>query len=750
MSKMNIYATAKNLTQDVINLIDEVDLINRKLNTQQGAILKAKEEIEEKARLAEEARLAGAKRIQEEMQKKKLEEELLEAKKAQEELLKKAKSEPISEPIKEEIKEKPTIKVKEKPKKDIDEVEKQREKKERRGYREELSKERTARRRPPRKTTRKKKSETKEQAPERKKAIVMGEFISVKDLSEKIGISAADIMKKLLELGILVNINQDLEYEMASLISSEFGIQLDQRTVKSYEELLTEEDKEDDLESLVERPPIVTVMGHVDHGKTSLLDAIRNAEVTKQEAGGITQHIGAYTVNLEGRPITFLDTPGHEAFTSMRARGAQATDIAILVVAANDGVMPQTIEAINHAKEAGVPIVVAINKIDIPGANPDRVKQELTEHDLLVEEWGGETIAVPVSALRNEGIDTLLEMLLLVAEMQELKANPDRKAKGIIVEAELDKGRGPVATVLVQKGSLNIGDFVVAGTACGRVRAMMDHNGKRIKKAGPSTAVQVLGMTEVPEAGDVLHSVEDERLARQVSEERKARERELQLSSSSKVSLDDLFSQIQEGEVKDLNLIIKADVQGSVEAVKQSLERLSNDEVRVKTIHGGVGAISESDVMLATASNAIIIGFNVRPSANATDLASKESIDIRLYRVIYSAIEDIEAAMKGMLDPEYKEVIIGHAEVRDTFRVPGAGIVAGCYVTNGKIVRNGDARIIRDGIVIYEGKIESLRRFKDDVREVASGYECGISLENFNDIKEEDIIEVSIQEEIKR
>lgn len=434
----------------------------------------------------------------------------------------------------------------------------------------------------------------------------------------------------------------------------------------------------------------------------------------------------------------------------MRARGAQVTDIAILVVAANDGVMPQTVEAINHAKEAGVPIVVAINKIDVAGANPERVKQELTEHGLLVEEWGGDTIAVPVSALRNEGIDTLLEMVLLVAEMQELKANPNRLAKGTIIEAELDKGRGPVATVLVQKGTLKVGDSIVAGTAYGRVRAMMDHTGKRLKKAGPSTPVQVLGLTEVPEAGDILYCVEDDKLAKQVSEERKEKLRELQIKASSKVSLDDLFSKIKEGEVKDLNLIIKADVQGSAEALKQSLERLSNDEVRVRTIHAGVGAINESDVMLATASNAIIIGFNVRPSPGASDLANKEEIDIRLYRVIYNAIEDIEAAMKGMLEPEYKEVILGHAEVREIFRVPGAGVVAGAYVTDGKILRNADARIVRNGIVIYEGKIASLRRFKDDVREVASGYECGISLLNFNDIKEEDIIEVSIQEEIKR
>ncbi len=554
----------------------------------------------------------------------------------------------------------------------------------------------------------------------------------------------------MMSLGILATINQNLDYDTAAIVASEFGIQLDKKAAKSFEEILIDEDTEDDPSTLVPRPPIVTVMGHVDHGKTSLLDAIRNSRVTAQEAGGITQHIGAYTVDVDGKPITFLDTPGHEAFTSMRARGAQVTDIAILVVAANDGVMPQTVEAINHAKEAGVPIVVAINKIDVTGANPERVKQELTEHDLLVEEWGGDTIAVPVSALHNEGIDTLLEMVLLVAEMQELKANPNRLAKGTIIEAELDKGRGPVATVLVQNGTLKVGDSIVAGIAYGRVRAMMDHTGKRLKAAGPSTPVQVLGLTEVPEAGDILYAVQDDKLAKQVSEERKEKAKEQQIKASSKMSLDDLFSKISEGEVKELNLIIKADVQGSVEAVKQSLERLSNEEVRVRTIHGAVGAISESDVMLATASNAIIIGFNVRPAPSASELAAREGIDIRLYRVIYNAIEDMEAAMKGMLDPEYREVILGHAEVRETFKVPGAGIVAGCYVTDGKILRNADARLVRNGIVIYEGKISSLRRFKDDVREVATGYECGISLENFNDIKEEDIIEVSIQEEIKR
>jgi translation initiation factor IF-2 len=587
--------------------------------------------------------------------------------------------------------------------------------------------------------------------PERKKAITMGDIITVKELSEKIGIQVAEIIKKLLSLGVLATINQELDYDTANLIASEFNIELERKAVKSYEEQLEEADiAEDAEEDLVERPPVVTVMGHVDHGKTSLLDAIRNSHVTDVEAGGITQHIGAYTVNIKGKTITFLDTPGHEAFTSMRARGAQVTDVAILVVAADDGVMPQTVEAINHAKAAKVPIIVAINKMDKPSANPDRVKQELTEHGLVVEEWGGDTIAVPVSALKKEGIDDILEMILLVAEVQDLKANPNRRAKGTIVEAQLDKGRGPVATILVQNGTLRVGDSVVAGTTYGRVRAMMDDKGRRIKQAGPSTPVEVLGLNDVPDAGDIMYAVEDDKLAKQVSEERKANAKAQQVKVTSKTTLDELFSQLKEGEVKDLNLIIKADVQGSVEAVRQSLEKLSNDQVRVRSIHGGVGAITESDVMLATASNAIIIGFNVRPSANSIELAEKEGIDIRTYRVIYNAIEDIEAAMKGMLDPEFKEVVIGHASVRATFKVSGAGTIAGSYVTDGKITRNAEVRVVRDGIVVHEGKIDSLKRFKDDVREVASNYECGIGLENFNDIKEGDVIEAFIQEEIKR
>ncbi len=586
--------------------------------------------------------------------------------------------------------------------------------------------------------------------PERKKAITMGEIITVKELSEKIGIQVAEIIKKLMNLGILATINQELDYETAYLIASEFNIELEKKAVKTFEQQLEEFDTEDSNENLVNRPPVVTVMGHVDHGKTSLLDAIRNSHVTEAEAGGITQHIGAYTVKIRDNIIAFLDTPGHEAFTSMRARGAQVTDIAILVVAADDGIMPQTVEAINHAKAANVPIIVAINKIDKEQANPERVKQELTEHGLVVEEWGGDTIAVPVSALKREGISDLLEMILLVAEMQDLKANPNRLAKGTIIEAQLDKGRGPVATILVQNGTLKVGDSIVAGTAYGRVRAMVDDKGKRIKEATPSTPVEVLGLNDVPEAGDIMYAVEDDKLAKQVSEERIEKEKARQVKVTSRTSLDELFSQLKEGEVKDLNLIIKADVQGSVEAVRQALEKLSNEQVRVRSIHGGVGGITESDVMLASASNAIIIGFNVRPSVNAIELAEKEEIDIRTYRVIYNAIEDIEAAMKGLLDPEYKEVVIGHASVRAIFKVSGIGTIAGSYVTDGKITRNSSVRIIRDGIVIHEGSIQSLKRFKDDVREVATNYECGIGLENFNDIKEGDVIEAYVMEEIKR
>lgn len=589
--------------------------------------------------------------------------------------------------------------------------------------------------------------------PEKKKekAIVVQipEEITVADLAEKLKKTGAEIVKKLMMLGIMATINQTIDFDTAALIAEDFGAKVEKEIIVTEEDILFN-DVEDDPASLKPRSPIVVVMGHVDHGKTSLLDAIRETNVIATEAGGITQHIGAYRVSTNGKEITFLDTPGHEAFTAMRARGAQVTDIAILVVAADDGVMPQTIEAINHAKAAKVNIIVAVNKMDKEGANPDRVKQELTEYGLVPEEWGGDTIVVPVSALKKEGIDHLLEMVLLVSEMQELKANPDRLAKGTVVEAKLDKGRGPVATVLVQNGTLRTGDVLVAGTAVGRIRAMMDDKGRKVKSAGPSVPVEILGLSEVPEAGDVFYAVEDEKKAREVVEKRKEKIKEEQFKSQHKVSLDDLFNQIKEGEMKELNIIIKADVQGSAEAVKQSLEKLSNNEVRIKTIHTGVGAITESDVMLATASNAIIIGFNVRPDSGARASAEQQEVDIRLYRVIYNAIEEMEAAMKGLLEPTYKEVILGHAEVRATFKVSGVGTIAGCYVTDGKITRNSQVRIIRDGVVVHEGVLASLKRFKDDAKEVASGYECGIGIEKFNDIKEGDVIESFMMEEVKQ
>ncbi|HCJ56256.1 MAG TPA: translation initiation factor IF-2, partial [Clostridiaceae bacterium] len=582
-----------------------------------------------------------------------------------------------------------------------------------------------------------------------KKPIKVGNSISVKDLSEKTGKTVAEIIKKLLLLGTVATINQELDYDTAALIAGEFGIGIEKTIDKDDEELLLNdtEDKEEDLKP---RPPVVTIMGHVDHGKTSLLDAVRQTNVIATEAGGITQHIGAYTVNIEGKKIAFLDTPGHEAFTAMRARGAKVTDIAILVVAADDGVMPQTIEAINHAKAANVTIIVAINKIDKPGANPDRVKQELTEHGLLSEDWGGDTICVPVSAKKKIGIENLLEMVLLVAEMQELKANPNRKAKGTVIEAKLDKSRGPIATVLVQNGTLNVGDFFIVGTTYGKVRTMTDDKGKAVKKAGPSTPVEITGLSEVPDAGDIFMIVADEKVSRQISDKRKEKYRQEHLQSNQRISLDDLFSQIQAGKVKELNLIVKADVQGSVEALKQSLERLSNDEVKIKAIHGGVGAITETDVMFASASNAIIIGFNVRPQAAAVTLSEKDKVDMRLYRVIYDAIEDIESAMKGMLEPEYKEVVLGHAEVRAIFKASSIGTIAGCYVTDGKINRNNEVRVVRDGVVTHEGKISSLKRFKDDAKEVNTGFECGISLEKFNDVKEGDVIESFTMEAVPR
>lgn len=581
--------------------------------------------------------------------------------------------------------------------------------------------------------------------------IEVPETITVGEFASRMGKTSAEVVKKLMMLGVMATQNQAIDFETAQLIGDDFGITVKQEIVLTKEDMLMiETEHEDKAEDLVPRPPVVVVMGHVDHGKTSLLDAIRHTSVTDTEAGGITQHIGAYSVKLNDRIITFLDTPGHEAFTTMRARGAQVTDVAILVVAADDGIMPQTIEAINHAKAAGVSIVVAINKIDKEGANPDRVKQMLVEHELVPEEWGGDTVCVEISAKQKQNIDGLLEMVLLVADMQELKANPNRDAQGTVIEAEIDKGRGPVATILVQNGTLKVGDFVIAGTAVGRVRAMINDKGRRVKTAGPSTPVEILGLSEAPSGGDTFIVVENEKLARDVAEQRKQQMQETKFNQVVKVSLDNLFSQIDEGNMKELNVIIKADVQGSVEAVKQSLEKLSNDEVRVKAIHGGVGAINESDVMLANASNAIIVGFNVRPDAGAVASAEQQEVDIRLYRVIYQAIEEIEAAMKGMLDPEYKEVVLGYAEVRQTFKVSNVGTIAGCYVTQGKIQRNAQIRIVRNGIIVHEGQIDSLKRFKDDAKEVAENFECGLGVENFNDIKEGDTIECFTMEEIER
>jgi len=582
------------------------------------------------------------------------------------------------------------------------------------------------------------------------KAVMTAETISVKSLAEKTGKPVADLIKKLLLLGMMCTINSEIDYDSAQLICSEFGIELEYKPAMTAEDVLDEGNTADADADLQARPPIVTVMGHVDHGKTSLLDAIRKTRVTEHEAGGITQHIGAYTIQHNKKSITFLDTPGHEAFTAMRARGAQVTDIAVLVVAADDGVMPQTVEAINHAKAAGVPIIVAINKIDKANANPERVKQELTEQGLVAEEWGGETIMVPVSAHTKEGLDTLLEMILLVADMQELKANPNRLAKGTIIEAKLDKGRGPVATVLVQNGTLRVQDMIVAGVAYGRVRAMVDDMGNRVEEAYPSQPVEVVGFSEVPVAGDVMYAVEQDKLTRQVAEERKDKQKADMLKNLSKVSFEDLFSQVEQGKVKDLNIVIKADVQGSVEAVRQAFEKLSNDEVRVKVIHAGVGAIKAMDVMLASASNAIIIGFNVRPDSMARAEADKERVEIRLYRVIYKAIEDLQLAIKGMLAPEFKEVILGHAEVRTTFTVSSIGTIAGSYVTDGKILKNASVRLLRDNVVVHEGVLASLKRFKDDAKEVSSGYECGITIKNYNDIKEGDVIEAFEMQEIKR
>ena len=582
------------------------------------------------------------------------------------------------------------------------------------------------------------------------KAYMTAETITVKDLTERIGKPAGEIIKKLMMLGIMATINNELDFDTAQLVCSEFGVTLEMKLAQTAEDVLSDENFEDKEEDLLPRWPVVTIMGHVDHGKTSLLDYIRKSRVTAGEAGGITQHIGAYTVDVGEKKITFLDTPGHEAFTAMRARGAQVTDIAVLVVAADDGVMPQTIEAINHAKAAKVPTIVAINKCDKPAANPERIKEQMTEYGLVSEEWGGDTIMVQLSALTGENVDQLLEMILLVAEMQDLKANPNRKARGTIVEAKLDKGRGPVATVLVQNGTLNVGDAIIAGTAYGRVRAMVNDLGQRVTKAGPSEPVEVIGFNDVPNAGDIINAVDDDKLSRQVAEERKDKLRAALVKKTSTSTLDELFSQISQGEVKDLNLIIKADVQGSVQAVRQSLEKLTNEEVRVRTIHAAAGNITESDVLLASVSNAIIIGFNVKMDANVGAIAERDKVEVRLYSVIYSAIEDVEKAMKGLLKPQYKEEALGRAEVRQVFKISGVGVVAGSYVLDGKIQRNAQARLMRDGEMIKEAKIESLKRFKDDAREVGVGYECGIGLEGFSDFKEGDIIECYLLKEIER
>lgn len=578
--------------------------------------------------------------------------------------------------------------------------------------------------------------------------ITVPEEITVGELAALLKMTAAEVIKKLFALGMMATVNEVIDYDTAEIVATELGAKVEKEVVVTIEERIIDDtvDAEEDLQP---RDPVVVVMGHVDHGKTSLLDAIRNTSVTSTEAGGITQHIGAYRVQTPEGKITFLDTPGHAAFTSMRARGAMATDIAILVVAADDGIMPQTIEAINHAKAANVSIIVAINKMDKPGASPDRIMQQLTEHDLVPEEWGGDVICIPVSAKTHQGIDKVLESINLVAEMLELKANPNRAAKGIVIEAKLDKGRGPVATVLVQNGTLKTGDTIVAGTSVGRVRVMTNENGKVLDSAGPSVPVEIMGLAEVPQAGDTFDAVSDEKLARELVEQRKREAKEEEFKQYQKVTLDNLFSSISQGEMKELNIIVKADVQGSVEAVKQNVEKLSNDEVKVKVIHGSVGAINESDVMLANASNAIIVGFNVRPDPVAAEIAERDGVDMRMYRVIYDCIEELEAAIKGMLAPKFREVVLGRAEVRNVFKLSSAGMIAGSYVLDGKITRNSQIRVVRDGIVTFEDAIASLKRFKEDAKEVASGYECGVGLEKFNDIKEGDILEAFIMEEVK-
>ncbi|MBQ9133358.1 MAG: translation initiation factor IF-2, partial [Clostridia bacterium] len=587
-----------------------------------------------------------------------------------------------------------------------------------------------------------------EKARKKQLEITVPDEITVQELASRLKVTAAEVIKRLMMMGVMATLNQTVDFDTAYLVADELGAKVTREVVVTIEEKLFDE-AEDSEDTLLPRDPVVCVMGHVDHGKTSLLDAIRHTNVTHGEAGGITQHIGAYRVNINGKDITFLDTPGHEAFTAMRARGAQATDIAILVVAADDGIMPQTVEAINHAKAAGIEIIVAINKMDKPTANPDNVMTGLTQYELVPEEWGGDVICVPVSAVTGMGISDLLENVLLVAEVKELKANPNRRAKGIVIEAKLDKGRGPVATVLVQNGTLHAGDIVIAGTAVGRVRAMTNDKGKEIEVAGPSVPVEIIGLDSVPVAGDEFNAVEDERMARTLAEQRLEKAKNEKFQANANASLEDLFSRISDG-VKELNIVVKADVDGSVEAVKQSLVKLSNEEVKVSVIHSAVGGITENDVMLAAASGAIIVGFNVRPDRSALDAAERQGVDVRTYRVIYECIEEIEAAMKGMLAPKFREALLGHAEVRQTIRVPSVGTIAGSYVQDGKITRNAQIRVIRDGIVVFEDKISSLRRFKDDVREVAAGYECGVGLERFNDIKEGDVLEAFVMEEVER
>ena len=572
--------------------------------------------------------------------------------------------------------------------------------------------------------------------------------ISVGELASRMKKTGAEVVKQLIKMGVMASVSQTIDFDTASLVAMELGCKVEKEVVVTIEDRLID-DREDTEEELVSRSPVVVVMGHVDHGKTSLLDAIRNTNVVAGEAGGITQHIGAYTVQIDGNPITFLDTPGHAAFTSMRARGAMCTDIAILIVAADDGIMPQTVEAINHAKAANIPIIVAINKMDKPGANPERIKQQIMEYDLVPEEYGGDTIICPISAKTGQGIDQLLEMVTLTAEMQELKANPNRAAKGVVLEARLDRNRGPIATLLVQNGTLHQGDVIIAGTAVGRVRVMTNDKGASVREAGPSVPVEITGLSEAPGAGDIFNAVEDERMARQLVEERKQQEKDAVANAATKVTLENLFAQMKEGEMKELNIIVKADVQGSAEAVKANLEKLTNDEVRVKVIHASVGAINETDVLLASTSNAIIVGFNVRPDNAAQASAARSKVDIRMYRVIYECIEEIEAAMKGMLAPKFREVVNGHAEVRQTYKVSAIGTIAGCYVKDGKVTRDSKVRVLRDNIVIYDGVVGSLQRFKDSVREVTAGYECGMSIDRFNDIKEGDVFECYAMEQIK-